>query len=81
MIMVEGLKGLKGKFSKSHHISYSGLICHNPLKAAVEHFTKNQKALDNSIIEIDRCSTTSKTKVLQLPAAGVWHGSEKTAKF
>ena len=24
---------------------------------------------------------TSKTKVLQLPAAGVWHGSVKTAKF
>ena len=31
--------------------------------------------------DTDREIKTSKTKVLQLPAAGVWHGSVKTAKF
>ena len=29
----------------------------------------------------NKSSETSKTKVLQLPVAGVWHGSVKTAKF
>ena len=47
-------------------------------------FTGNIRKTPFSILiatQREMHQSTSKTKVLQLPAAGVWHGSVKTAKF
>jgi hypothetical protein len=59
--------------------------CHSFLFSPSER-TKWRSKKDPQILELEGLrglrvlgNKTSKTKVLQLPAAGVWHGSVKTA--